>query len=174
MYIEFYLYGLLLGLSVCSACTLPLFLLSGGGKKTLGYIFGARFLLLLGALPLIAFAPYLRIAGSILMLGVGIYGFMMALEGTNSACTKGVLAAAFVCFTEGLPAVLLADGYISGMLNALLFTAGTLTPLALVSTLKLKIDNRLRTVVAGFVILIGVLYLYESLFVAGSLITPHR
>lgn len=173
MPIEFYLYGILLGFSVCSVCALPVFLLSGGGKKALAYIFGTRFLLLLLALPLIAFFPYLRLAGSILMLGAGIHGFMSALEGDRSTCSKGVLAAAFVCFIEGSPAVFLADSYITGILNALLFTAGTVTPLILVSTAKIKIDNRFKLVMAGLVIVIAVVYLYESLFVAGRILTSH-
>ncbi|MEM3396837.1 MAG: hypothetical protein QW620_06820 [Thermoplasmata archaeon] len=165
MLIEFYLYGLILGFSVCSACTLPVFLLSGGGRKALAYIFGTRFLLLLLALPLIAFLPYLRIAGSIVMLGVGIYTFMMALEGNCSVCSKSAIAATFLCFIEGSPAVFLAGGYLTGILNALLFTIGTVTPLILVSAAKIKIGNNFKLIMAALVIVIAVFYLYESLFV---------
>lgn len=171
MFVEFYLYGLLLGFSVCSACAMPVLLLSDGRKKALAYIFGSRFLLLLIPLPLLHLLPYLQIAGSIVMLSVGIYAFVQALEGDSFRCTRGVIAATFICFIEGTPAVLLADSYLAGFLNAFLFTAGTVTPLLLVSAAKIKVGSRLRLVMAGFVIVMAVIYLYKSLFVLGAVLS---
>ncbi|MEM4293403.1 MAG: hypothetical protein QXJ27_04470 [Thermoplasmata archaeon] len=171
MLIEFYLYGLILGFSVCSVCALPVFLFSGVGRKALAYIFGTRFLLLLLALPLIALIPFLRLAGSIMMLAMGIYVFMQALEGVSATCTKGTLAVAFLCFLEGAPAVFLADSPLTGIINALLFTGGTVTPLIFASIIKIRINDRLKLVMGGLVIVMGVAHLYES-FAAIHGLTP--
>ncbi|MGC8912919.1 MAG: hypothetical protein ACP5JR_00070 [Thermoplasmata archaeon] len=169
MFIEFYLYGLILGLSVCSVCVVPLFFITGSKKHSIVYMFLSRVLLLLLAVPLIFLLPYMRIAGSIAMLGVGIYAFMLALEGKCTVCKEGTLVAGLVCFSEGLPAVLMADGFLDGIVNILLFAFGNVTPLILLSKLKVNPSNRMKLVFSGLIIIIAIFYLYEGIYLfAGS------
>jgi hypothetical protein len=161
MYIEVYLYGLLLGFTVCSACTFPLFFIAGGGKKTWLYLFASRFGFTLLALPLVFILPYIQFVATIAILSVGVYAFMLALEGSCPACSKGVIASGFVCVAEGLPAMLQHNTYADALLNAFLFTLGTVTPLIFFAKSGVKLGQQTNLVLAGMIIVIGVFYLYE-------------
>jgi len=91
MYGESLLYGLIIGLTGCSLCSYPLVSVSSNYKKSILYIFLSRGLAALIALPLIFLVFYAGLASSIIMLGIGTYGFMCALEGKNSRAGRNPL-----------------------------------------------------------------------------------
>ncbi len=163
MYGESLLYGLIIGLTGCSLCSYPLASISSNYKKSILYIFLSRGLAALIALPLIFLVFYAGLASSIIMLGIGTYGFMCALEGKKFSCRpESSLLASTLCMFEGAPAVLASSSIIEGIINAYLFSFGTIIPLLIMLKFNKKIDNnRFLLVLSGLLIIISMVHLYR-------------
>jgi len=164
MYGESLLYGLIIGLTGCSLCSYPLVSLSQNYKKSILYMFLSRGLAALIALPLIFLVFYAGLVSSIIMLGIGTYGFMCALEGKKFSCkSESSLLVSTLCMFEGAPAVLVSSSIIEGIINAYLFSFGTIIPLLIMLKFNKKIDYKFLLVLSGLLIVISTMYLYRFL-----------
>ena len=168
MYAEAFVYGLVIGSMGCSLCSYPLISLSKDYKKSIVYLFLSRGFAALIALPLIFIIFYAEIIAVVVMLSIGIYSFMNAIEGNSIKCKSETSAiTAFLCMFEGVPAVLAATNILEGIVSAYLFSLGTILPLLALLTFRKNIGSRGVLILSGMLITISIAYLYRYIAILG-------
>lgn len=166
--IEAYLYGLVVGSTLCSFCAVPLVYLSSkaymGDRRAVLYLFLTRTAMVMVAIPLIFLGAIITLFASIAMIAVGTRAFMDSLEERPFACKSHTAAlGGLICVSEGFPAVLASTSFVISMLNAFLFSLGTITPLLVFLRFRRRFGQRWQLVFAGMLIIFAFYLFYRSL-----------
>ncbi len=166
--IEAYIYGLVVGSTLCSFCAVPLVYFSSraymGDHRAVLYLFLTRTAMVIVAVPLILLGAVITLLASIAMIAVGTRAFMDSLEKRQFACRPHTAAlGGLICVSEGFPAVLAATSFIAAMGNALLFSLGTITPLLFFMRFRRRLGQRWQLVFSGLLITFAFYLFYRSL-----------
>ena len=168
MIFESYLYGLVIGSTMCSFCAVPLIYFSTkaymGNHKAILYLFLTRTIMVLIAIPLIFIGTIITLFASIAMIAVGTYGFMHSLEGGIFACKSHTATlGGLICISEGFPALLSSSIFYIAILNAFMFSLGTITPLFIFVKFKKRFNPKIQLIFSALLIIFAFFLFYKSL-----------
>lgn len=168
MILDSYLYGLVIGTTMCSFCTVPLIYFSAkaymGNYKAILYLFLTRTIMVLIAIPLIFIGNIITLFASVAMIVVGTYGFMHSLESGIVACKSHTASlGGLICISEGFPAVLSSTVFYIAILNAVMFSLGSITPLFVFVRFKKRFNPKIQLIFSALLIIFAFYLFYKSL-----------